>query len=136
MYWKLSIIINHKSLEIVYERNDLVQYFIFFFWLFLRGCTMAYGSSQARGRIRAVAAGLHHSHSNARSELHLWPTPQLKAMPDLNPLSKGRDRARILMDASKICFHWATNGNSNPVFLITSMSRLYSLRFYCYQCFI
>ena len=25
---------------------------------------MAYGSSQVRGRIRAVAAGLHHSHSN------------------------------------------------------------------------
>ena len=28
----------------------------------------AYGGSQARGPIRAVAAGLHHSHSNARSE--------------------------------------------------------------------
>ena len=43
---------------------------------------MVYGSSQARGLIRAVAAGLHPSHSNARSELHLQPTPQLTAMPD------------------------------------------------------
>ena len=34
------------------------------------------GGFQAKGQIRAVAAGLHHSHSNARSELCLWPTPQ------------------------------------------------------------
>ena len=33
-------------------------------------------------QIGAVAASLHHSHSNARSELHLWHTPQLMAMPD------------------------------------------------------
>ena len=31
---------------------------------------MAYGNSWARGQIRA--AGLHHSHSNTRSKLHLW----------------------------------------------------------------
>ena len=43
---------------------------------------MAYGSSQTRGHIRATAAGLQHSHSNARSEPHLRPTPQLTAMPD------------------------------------------------------
>ena len=30
-----------------------------------------YGSSQARGLIGAVAADLHHRHSNARSEPHL-----------------------------------------------------------------
>ena len=38
---------------------------------------MAYGSSQARGRIGSTAASPHHSHSNARSESH--PTPQLTA---------------------------------------------------------
>ena len=42
----------------------------------------AYGSSWARGWIRAVAAGLPHNHSNTRSELHLRPTLQLTAMPD------------------------------------------------------
>ena len=41
----------------------------------------AYGSSQARGRIGATAAGLYHSHSNVGSEPCL-PTPQLTAMPD------------------------------------------------------
>ena len=40
------------------------------------------GSSQARGRIRAAAAGLHHSHCSAESELHLPPTLQLAAMLD------------------------------------------------------
>ena len=43
---------------------------------------MAYGGPQARGPIRAVAAGLRQSNSNARSELCLRPTPQLTAMPD------------------------------------------------------
>ena len=33
------------------------------------------------GRIGAVAAGLHHSHSNPRSEPRLQPTPQLTATP-------------------------------------------------------
>ena len=49
---------------------------------------MAYGGSQARGQIEAVAAGLHHGHSNARSELRLQPIPQLIAMPD--PLEQGQ----------------------------------------------
>jgi len=43
---------------------------------------MAYGDSQARGRIGAVATSLHQSHSNAGSEPRLQPTPQLTATPD------------------------------------------------------
>ena len=42
----------------------------------------AYGGSQARGRIGAVATGLHQSHSNAGSEPRLQPTPQLTATLD------------------------------------------------------
>ena len=41
-----------------------------------------FGGSQARGQIEATAAGLHHSHSNIRSEPRLQPTPQYTAMPD------------------------------------------------------
>ena len=44
-----------------------------------RAALAAYGGSQARGLIRAVAAGLHHSHSNAGSKPNLPPTPQLTA---------------------------------------------------------
>ena len=55
----------------------------FFFCLCpFRATHSAYGGSQARGLIGAVAAGLHHSHSNTRSKLHLRPTPQLTATPD------------------------------------------------------
>ena len=43
---------------------------------------MAYGGSQDRGLIGTIAASLHHSHSNARSELLLQPTTQHMAMPD------------------------------------------------------
>ena len=56
--------------------------FLFFSFLVFRATPAAYGGSQARGQIGAVAAGLHHSHSHARSELHLQPTPQLTATPD------------------------------------------------------
>ena len=38
--------------------------------------------SEAGDPIRTVATGLHHSHSNAGSELHLQPTAQLTATPD------------------------------------------------------
>ena len=44
-------------------------YFIFvYFFIFLRATPEAYGSSQARARIRPIAASLCHSHSNARSK--------------------------------------------------------------------
>ena len=43
---------------------------------------MAYGGSQARGQIRAVAAGLRQSHSNVGSEPRQCPTPQLLATSD------------------------------------------------------
>ena len=46
---------------------------------------------------------LHHSHSNAGSELHLRPTPQLTAMPDPSPPSEVRDQTHILMDTSQVC---------------------------------
>ena len=58
-------------------------FFILFFYLFAfsRAALSAYGDSQARGRIEAIAAGLHQSHSNLGSRPHLRPTPQLTAVP-------------------------------------------------------
>ena len=57
--------------------------------LFRAACA-AYGGSQFRGQIGAVAPGLHHSHSNAGSEPCLRPTPQLMAMPDPQPTEQDR----------------------------------------------
>ena len=58
--------------------------FFFFFFLILFRAAPAYGSSPARGQpslakgqLRATVSSLHHSHSNTRAELHLWPMPQL-----------------------------------------------------------
>ena len=48
--------------------------FIFFFFClfaFSRAALEAYGGSQARGLVGAVATGLRQSHSNAGSKLHL-----------------------------------------------------------------
>ena len=73
-----------------------VFFFFFVFLLFLWAAPTAHGGTQARGRIGAVAASLHHSHSNARSELCLQPAPQL---PILNPLSEARDGTCVLMGA-------------------------------------
>ena len=56
--------------------------FNFFVFFFSRAAPEAYGGSQTGGPIGAVAAGLHHSHSNVGSEPHLRPTPQLTATPD------------------------------------------------------
>ena len=63
------------------EPWNLFIYFSFLFCLF-RAAPVAYGGSQTRGRIGAVAAGLCQSHSNARSKLSLLPMPQLMATPD------------------------------------------------------
>ena len=62
----------------------LSQVFFSFFVFFAisRAAAAAYGASQARSLIRAVAAILHQSHSNAGSELHLRPTQQLMATLD------------------------------------------------------
>ena len=58
--------------------------FIYLFGLFAISWAtpVAYGGSQARGPIGAVATGLRQSHSNAGSEPRLQPTPQLMATPD------------------------------------------------------
>ena len=46
----------------------LIAFFFFFLFAFSRAAPTAYGGSQARGLIGAVAASLHQSHSNAGSE--------------------------------------------------------------------
>ena len=56
--------------------------FLLSFLPFVEPLPTAYGGSQARGPVRAVAAGLCQSLSNVGSEPRMQPTPQLKAMPD------------------------------------------------------
>ena len=72
-----------KVLKEQQQQKNHVHHQSFFFTLsFFRAMPMAYGISQARGQIRATAAGLHHIHSNVGSEPCLQPTPQLTATSD------------------------------------------------------
>ena len=56
----------------------------YFCFVFSRAALVAYGGSLARDLIRAVAAGLHHSHGlgHAGSKPHLPSIPQLTATLD------------------------------------------------------
>ena len=52
-----------------YLEQCLTNRILFFgLFVFFRATSMAHGGSQARGLIRAIAASLCHSHSNARSK--------------------------------------------------------------------
>ena len=62
--------------------QDILLEFFFCLFAFSRAAPVAFGGSQARGLIRAVAAGLRQSHRNVGSKLRLQPTPQLMATPD------------------------------------------------------
>ena len=62
------IVRNKNRREVVAELK--IKFFLSFF-AFSRAAPAAYGGSQARGQIRAAAAGLRQSHSNAGSEPRL-----------------------------------------------------------------
>ena len=85
---------------------------------FLGGATPA-AWSQARGRMRAAAAGLHHSHSSGGSEPHLQPTPQLTG--SFNLLNEAKDGTHIIMDTSQTGYHWAAMGTPASFILIISI---------------
>ena len=74
---------------------------IFFSFLF-RASSTAHESSQARGRIKAIAAGLRHSSQQRQI---------------LNPLSEARDRIRNLMDTGWVC-NVLSHGRSSLILLI------------------
>ena len=62
---------------------ELYHMLFIYLFVFSRAPPAAYGGSQARGLIGAVASSLDQSHSNTGSELHLQPTPLLMATLDL-----------------------------------------------------
>ena len=68
-----------RTFKIMYEDYT---YIFLSFCLFLGPLPAAYGGSQARSIIGAVATGLRQSHSNTRSKPCLRPTPQFTAMLD------------------------------------------------------
>ena len=104
LFWPLSLQIcvscSSASINGITQHALLVSSFfiLFFFFLLLMATAAAYGSFQARGRIGAEAAGLRHSHSNARSELHLQPMLQLAATLAPYPTEWGQGSNHMLVD--------------------------------------
>ena len=105
-----SLLSARKLLSLSLSSWTLMFCFVlFFFFFFLFGAAPAvYGSSQARGRIGATPASLHHSHSNAGSKMCLPPTPQTQQHQILNPMSRARDWSCVPMDTCWACYCWAT----------------------------
>ena len=85
-------------------------YFLFFVFLGLHPWNMEI--PRARGQIGATAASLFHSHSNARSELHLNLYHSSGQCQILNPLIEARCWTPIFMDTSRIYYSWAIMGAS------------------------
>ena len=67
-----------------------LPFFFLVFFCLSRAAPVAYGGSQVRGPIGAVATGLRQSHNNKGSELCLQPTPQLTEMLDPKPTEWGQ----------------------------------------------
>ena len=111
---------NHKTVLNVYESVSvsLIGRFIctihththiFFILFFLfRATSGTYGSSQARGQMRAAVAGLRHSHSNTGSKSDCDLQCSSWQWWILNLLSKARDGTHILMGTSR--YWWAKTG--------------------------
>ena len=82
------------TLNLDYNRFLSLFFFLYFFFFLFRAAPAAYGSSWARGWIRAAADGHRHSHKHH------------------GPLSEARDWTRILMETSRVRHCWATMGKT------------------------
>ena len=108
--------------------------FILFIYCIFRATPAACGVSQASGQIRTIAASLCHSHRDARSKLHLRPTPQLQQHRILNPLSEARDGTPIPMFARLVCYPWAMTGTRKLMSLDSPLILHFSW-FYFFFCY-
>ena len=64
------------------HRNLFFSFFFFCLFAISWAALLAYGGSQARGWVGAIAAGLCQSHSNVGSESCMQSTPQFRAVLD------------------------------------------------------
>ena len=86
-----------------------ILFYVLIFLLF-RATGVAYGSSQARGRMAATAAGLYHNQATPDPSC-VWDLHNSSGQGQiLNPLREARDQTRILIDTSWVRFHWAAMG--------------------------
>ena len=90
-----------------------IAWIVLFCTSLFRAPLVAYGSSQARGQIKAAAADLRHSHSNVRSKPHLRPIPQLTTTPDPSSTEQGQELNPHLHRYQLDSLLLSQNGNSS-----------------------
>ena len=90
--------------------------FIIYLFILFTTASLACGWSQARGRIRASVASLHHSHGQTELCCCLWQCHIL------NPLIISRDQTCILTETMNVMYliHWVTVGT--PIYLFFNMT--------------
>ena len=103
-------LIDMRGIPFITEEMNEKPSVVTFLGVFFMAVPVAYGSSQARGPIWAIAASLYHSQSNAdlshicklyRSSQQCW---------ILNPPNEAKYWTCILMDDSRVHSPWATMG--------------------------
>ena len=77
------------------------------------------------GESGAVAASLHHSHSNGVFRPYLQPMPQLTATPDLQPTERGQGSNQCPHGHQSGLLRWATRGTPRHSFLTTFFHAFY-----------
>ena len=105
-----------------------VLFLVFVIILLFRSAPTVYGSSQARGRIRATAAGLlAYTTATATTDPSHICNPHHSSRQHwiLNPMSEAGDRTFILMDPSQVHYHWAMTGT--PISLCFHLVPLYGM---------
>ena len=122
--WNLNTVDGFKSIAIfvctdAHMIQSLTSGSFFFCVCVFLGPPAAYGDSQARGLIGAIAASQSQSHSNAGSKLlvcdlhhgswQCW---------ILNPMSKARDGTRNVMVPSQLRLPMSHDGNSSGSFFM------------------
>ena len=109
-WFMVEILIGSLNFIWIIIKCWVTQFFFFFFFFFFRATLLAYGGSQARGRIRAVALAYARA-TEAPDPSHICKSHHSSQQRQiLNPLSEARDRTCNLKVPSWIHFHWATTG--------------------------
>ena len=118
------------SLYIVFWWTWVLNFIYFLFFCYFRATTMAYGGSQARGPVGAIAAGLCTATAtpDPSRTCHLRHSSRQCWIP--NPLSKARGGTCVLMDPSRFGEPLSHDGNGThptfiPVFATTHPNSLY-----------
>ena len=122
----------------IYERSTKVFGSLFLFLFLFRAIPEACGGSQARGRIGAAAARHNQSHDNVgpKHVCNLYHSSWQHWI--LNPLSKARNQTHILIDTSRVHYHWATMGTPGSFFnqVVSLLLNFKSARYILDQSFI